>query len=86
MADNDRKLKDGAVWGRGMRDNDRVIAFAWFALAVAVLLGIIGFLRPLLASPNSNVSVVHIGAITAFPPDVKNRAQNPQGLFNGSDH
>jgi hypothetical protein len=44
------------------------MAFAWFALAVAVILGIVGFLRPLWASPNSNVSVVHIGAITAFPP------------------
>ena len=41
-----------------MRDIDRVIAFAWFALAVAVILGFIGFSRPLRASVNPSVSIV----------------------------
>jgi hypothetical protein len=70
-------LIDGAVWGRELRDMDRVIAFAWFALAVAVILGIVGFLRPLWASPNSNGPVVHIGAITAFSAGMTNHHQNP---------
>ena len=72
MANNGRKLKDGAVWGRGMRDNDRVIAFAWFALAVAIILGFIGFSRPLRASLNPSVSVVHVEAPSTIVPPTQN--------------
>jgi hypothetical protein len=40
----------------GMRDMDRVIAFASFALAAAVVIGIVGLSRPLWASLNSRNS------------------------------
>ena len=39
-----------------MRDMDRVIAFASFALAASVVIGIIGLSRPLWASLNSRNS------------------------------
>ena len=55
-----------------MRALERVIVFAWFALAVAVILGFIGFSRPLRASLNPSVSVVHVEAPSTIVPPTQN--------------
>ena len=56
------------LWGQGMRALERVIVFAWFALAVAVILGFIGFSRPLRASLNPSASIVGEAPSTIMPP------------------